>query len=341
MKKILLVTLKKTCDEISHLKLIHFIKKKESNISRKKKNIRCFYIFNNSFFFSSSHFPFYCTSNGTKRIMTATKTDIQRLIECCICCDYLTEVRETPCCHQLFCYTCIQSWLAKPTKVCPRCRSNTLTEQSLLKNIVIQRFVDNLQFDCPNALKGCSVKVPRCDLIKHKRLCSYSSEKLAQKHRSKLEESRNLLIKYKEGKMHLTENILLDLAKLFSTEHEYDHAKECLQMIKEKNNSQEILILQAQIERDTNQYDKALELYTKAYSLANSISQRIELLTSKGHLLLKKAQYEQAKDTFTQALDLLKYDDSSQTKAEILNSLGLIAKKCSDVKKKKSYLIFD
>ncbi|CAF5127991.1 unnamed protein product, partial [Rotaria sp. Silwood1] len=116
--------------------------------------------------------------------------------------------------------------------------------------------------------------------------------------------------------------------------HDYDNAKECLQMIKDQNNLQEILILQAQIEQDTNQYDKALELYTKAYSLAKTISQRIELLSSKGYLLLKKAQYEQAKDIFQQALDLLRIDDESQTKVELLNALGLIAKKCSDVIKK-------
>jgi len=266
--------------------------------------------------------------------MTATKTDIQRLIECCICCDYLTEVRETPCCHQLFCYSCIQSWLGKSTKTCPRCRSTTLTEQNLLKNIVIQRFVDNLQFDCPNALQGCLVKISKCDLIKHKRICLYSPDKLAQKYKSKLEESRILLLRIKEGKMNITDNILYDLAKLFYTEHEYDNANECLDMIKDKNNLQEIIILQAKIQRDTNQYDKALELYTKAYSLANSISQRIELLSSKGHLLLKKAQYDQAKDIFTQALDLLRSGDTSQLKAEILNALGLIAKKCSDVRKK-------
>jgi tetratricopeptide (TPR) repeat protein len=210
-----------------------------------------------------------------------------------------------------------------------------LTEQSLLRNIVIERFVDNLQFDCPNALQGCSVKVSKCDLIKHKRLCSYTSEKLAQKHRLKLEESRNLLTKYKEGKMQISDNIFFDLAELFYSEHEYSHAKECLEFIKEKSNSQKLIILQAHIERETNQYDKALELYTKAYASANSISQRIELLEAKGLLLLKKAQYEQAKDVFSQALDLLRPNDTTQTKVKILNSLGLIAKKCSDVKKEK------
>ncbi|CAF3328745.1 unnamed protein product [Rotaria socialis] len=262
--------------------------------------------------------------------MTATKNDIQRLIECCICCDYLTDVRETPCCHQLFCYSCIQSWLKKPTKNCPRCRSTTLTEQSLLKNIVVQRFVDNLQFDCPNALQGCSLKISRCDLVKHTRLCLYSPEKLANKQRLKLDESRSLLLRFKEGKTFITDKVLFDLAKLFYDEHDCNSARECLQMIKDQDNSQELIILQAKIEQDTNHYDKALELYSKAYTLVKSNSQRIELLSAKGHLLSKKGQYEQAKDAFSQALDLLPSDDDSHMKAEILNALGLIAKKCSD-----------
>ena len=267
--------------------------------------------------------------------MTATKADIQRLIECSICCDYLTDVRETPCCHQLFCYSCIQSWLQKSTKTCPKCRTPTLTEQSLLKNVVIQRLVDNLQFDCPNTLQGCLMKVPRSELNKHKRTCAYSPEKLAQKQRMKLEESRNLLSKHKDGKVHLTDNILADLAKLFYTEHDYTQAKECLQMLNGKSQSQELLIVQAHSERECNQYDKALELYSKAYSTANSTTQRIEILQSKGQIFLKKAQYEQARETFRQALVLLPSDDTSQTKAKLLNALGLVAKKCSDVSEEK------
>lgn len=265
--------------------------------------------------------------------MTATKADIQRLIECSICCDYLSEVRETPCCHQLFCYSCIQSWLYKSTKNCPKCGMATLTEQSLLKNIVIQRLVDNLQFDCPNALHGCLMKVPRSELEKHKRTCSYSPDKLAQKQRLKLDESRNLLTRHKDGKVQLTANILSDLAQLFYAEHEYTQAKECLQMINDKTKSPDLLILHGHIERECNQYDKALELYSKAYSTANSTAQRIEILQSKGHILLKKAQYDQAKETFRQALVLLPSDDTSQTKAKLLNALGLVAKKRSDVSK--------
>ncbi|UJR09936.1 hypothetical protein I4U23_014158 [Adineta vaga] len=261
--------------------------------------------------------------------MAASKSEIQR-IECCICCDYLTDVRETPCCHQLFCYTCIQSWLQKSTKNCPRCRSTTLIEQNLIKNIVIQRFVDNLLFECPNTLQGCEAKVPKSDLIKHQRLCTFSAEKLAAQQQAKLEESRTKLLRCKDGKMQITDNVLYDLAKLFYTEHDYDGAKDCIELMKEKEHSQKIIILQAQIERDTNHFDKALALYMKAYTYVNSIAQRIELLSARGYILLKKAQYEDARNVYTQALDLLRPNDESQIKAEILNALGLIDKKCSN-----------
>ncbi|CAF1410302.1 unnamed protein product [Adineta steineri] len=262
--------------------------------------------------------------------MTATQKDIQLLIECCICCDYLTDVRETPCCHQLFCCSCIQLWLQTSTKNCPRCRSTILTEETLTKNIVIQRFVDNLQFDCPYKLQGCPAKVPRCDLTEHKQACTYSPEKLDNKHQKKLVELRALLRRYKTKKPRTTDNEYYDLAKSFYTEHEFNDARECLQLIKDKKNSSEIIILEAQIERDDSHYDQALELYTKAYSLAKSIPKRIEILLAKGYLYIKKAQYGQAKDTFQQALELLSADDQSQTKAEILNAFGLVAKKCSE-----------
>jgi uncharacterized protein HemY len=264
--------------------------------------------------------------------MTATQNEIQQLIECCICCDYLTEVRETPCCHQLFCLTCIQSWLQTSARNCPRCRSTILTEENLTKNIVIQRFVDNLQFDCPHKLQGCPSKIPRCDLIQHKSTCSYAPDVLANKRREKLKELHGLLTKYKSGKPRPTDNNLYDLAKAFHTEHEYKTARECLQMIKNKKNVPEmVLTLQAQIEQDENHYDQALELYAQAYLAAHSDAKRIEILLAQGHLYVKKAQYGEAKDTFQKAFDLLPQDDRSQTKAEILNSFGLVAKKCSEV----------
>ena len=264
--------------------------------------------------------------------MTATQNDIQRLIECCICCDYLTEVSETPCCHYLFCHACIVSWLKTSTKSCPQCRSTSLTEQTLTKNFVIQRFVDNLEFDCPHKLQGCPAKVPRCDLIQHKRLCQYSPGKLADKNRQKLEELRVLLAKYKAERSHIPDNSIYDLAKLFYEEHEYQLARECLMLIKNTKDLPEMIQFLAQIERDDGHYDQALEFFTQAYSLTNSVPKRIELLLARGHIYIKIGQYRQAKDTFKLALDLAETDDHPQIKAEIFNAIGLVAKKCSEVR---------
>ncbi|CAF1513511.1 unnamed protein product [Adineta ricciae] len=263
--------------------------------------------------------------------MTATQRDIQLLIECCICCDYLTDVRETPCCHQLFCLTCIQSWLQTATKNCPRCRSTTLTEENLMNNVVIQRFVDNLQFDCPHKLQGCPAKVPRVDLIIHKQTCQYSPEKLDSKHRKKVEELQVLLTRYRSKKNQTTDRMFYDLAKSFYAEHELKHARECLKLIKDTKRLPETILLQAQLERDENHYDEAFQLYTQAYNRATSNVERIEILLATGHLYLKKAQYNHAKDAFQHALDLVQNNaEKSQTKAEILNAFGLVAKKCSE-----------
>ena len=269
------------------------------------------------------------------KVMSASPSEIQRLIECSICCDYLNDVRESPCCHNLFCYNCIRNWLEKPTRHCPRCRYDNLIEQHLLVNVVIQRFVNNLLFDCPNKVQGCSFKAKRSDLEKHSGVCSFSPNKLEEKQRIKRQERRSLLSKCKQGKTEITDNALYDLAKLFLDEREVDSSKECLQMIKDqkKFNTQDVWILQAQGERDNGNFDKALELYEKAYAQAKQPGQRIRLLISIGQIRLKKAQYNQAEQSFSRANELLPIDDRSSNKVEILNALGLIAKKCSDVRK--------
>lgn len=264
--------------------------------------------------------------------MTATENEIQRLIECCICCDYLTDVSETPCCHQLFCRSCILSWLQTSTKNCPRCRSTTLSPQTLTKNVIIQRFVDNLEFDCPNKLQGCPARIPRCDLAQHKILCQYSPEKLVNKQRKKLIELEALFQKFTNKAKRGTDRDFYDLAVLFYNEHEYQRARDCLQLIKDKKAIPEMVNLRAKIERDDSHYDQALELYTEAYSLTEAIPERIEILLDKGHIYVKKAQYGLAKDILTQALELSETDDNPERKARILNAIGLVAKKCSEVR---------
>jgi tetratricopeptide (TPR) repeat protein len=267
--------------------------------------------------------------------MTATKTDIQQLTECCICCicsDYVTELRETPCCHQLFCLTCIQSYLNQSVKDCPLCKRPSLTEDSLLTNVVVQRLVDNLQLDCPYKLEGCQAKVPRCDLIQHKQSCEYSPEKLANKKQEKINELKPLLRKYNDPKSHVNDKTLYDLAKSLHEQHAYAEARQCFEKMKTRN-SFEAIFLQAQIERDDGQFDEALRLYNQLDSLEKSIPQLIELLLAEGHTFFEMAKYTEANDAFTRALHLLSNDNSSRTqkKAEILNAIGRVAKKCSDV----------
>ena len=258
--------------------------------------------------------------------MTATPNDIQRLIECCICCDYLTDVRETPCCHQLFCQACIQSWLATSSRTCPRCRATNLANDTLLHNVVIQRFVDDLQFDCPYKLEGCPAQVPRSDLLAHKNACSYSEEKLRHQREVKLKELQKQLAQYKSNKARVTDESYLALARGFHEQKEYRTARECLQLIKNKTKPPGFILVQAQIERDDNHYDLALQLYGQALTQARSLDERIEILLAQGHLLLKRAQYNQAKDTFRQALGLLPAGNSLQKRAEILNACGLVSK---------------
>ncbi|CAF1352598.1 unnamed protein product [Rotaria sp. Silwood1] len=264
--------------------------------------------------------------------MIATQDEFQILIECCICCDYLTDVRETPCCHQLFCLACIQSWLRQSAQNCPRCRSTTLTEQTLTTNIVIQRFVDNAQFNCPNKLQGCPAKVSRSHLTQHKQSCPYSPDNLTNQREQKLSELRLKLRQYGSEKIRTKEkdNAYYDLAKAFYEERSYDEARQCLKMIKGMQNVFDVMTLSAQIERDDGQYDKALQIYTDVYLKAKSNPQRIELLLASGHIYFKKAKYTEAQDKFIRALNLLPHNDQSQKKAEILNGIGLLAKKCSD-----------
>ncbi|CAF2776757.1 unnamed protein product [Rotaria sp. Silwood2] len=264
--------------------------------------------------------------------MIASQDEFQILIECCICCDYLTDVRETPCCHQLFCFACIQSWLRQSAQSCPRCSSTALTEQTLTTNVVIQRFVDNVQFNCPNKLQGCPAKVPRSDLTQHKQSCPYSPDNLTNQREQKLSELRLQLRQYSNAKTRTKEkdNAFYDLAKAFHQEHAYDEARQCLKMMKGMQNVFDVMTLSAKIELDDGQYDKALEIYTDVYLKAKSNPQRIELFLASGHIYLKKAKYTEAQDKFIRALNLLPNNDKSQKKAEILNGIGLLAKKCSD-----------
>ena len=199
-------------------------------------------------------------------IMITTLNETQSLIECCICCDYLNNVRESPCCHQLFCLNCIESWLNKSGQICPRCCSTEISKETLLRNMAVQNYIDNMQFDCPNKLQGCSIKLPRSQLFHHKQSCSFAPEKLTYQREQKLSELRLVLQQELNGKTHGKEkdNALYELAKAFYKEHGFDEARQCLKMIKSIRNAFDIMILSAQIEQDDGRYEKALEFFTDA-----------------------------------------------------------------------------
>ena len=263
--------------------------------------------------------------------MTARPNNIERLIECCICCDYLSDVRETPCCHQLFCQICIRSWLENSNTTCPRCRASNLTVANLLQNIVIQRFVDDLLFDCPFKIEGCPAQVPRVDLEVHKQICSYSSERVKQERQRKLTDLKSKLIAYRTSKTRVDDRTFFELAKSFHAAHQYDSARDCITSIKKPNLIPELVLLQAQIENDDNNYGGALTFYDRALAATVTNSSRIPILLAKGQIHLKSAQYTQAKENFHRAFDLLDRNASPQSRAEVLNSCGLLAKKCSEV----------
>jgi hypothetical protein len=95
-----------------------------------------------------------------------------------------------------------------------------LTEQTLTTNVVIQRFVDNVHFNCPNKLQGCPAKVPRSDLTQHKQSCHYSPDNLTNQREQNLSELRLKLRQYSDAKTRTKEkdNALYDLAKAFYEE---------------------------------------------------------------------------------------------------------------------------
>jgi len=107
----------------------------------------------------------------------------QVLTECPICCDFLQNVLETHCCHNLFCNQCLTDWRATQ-RTCPGCRAN-LDLERCHANIPIQRFVDGLPLDCPYKLSGCNAKVPRSEVERHKGLCAYHPDKIAEQKKKK------------------------------------------------------------------------------------------------------------------------------------------------------------
>lgn len=112
------------------------------------------------------------------------------IIECGICVDFLQDAQETPCNH-LFCGGCLRGWLRQRPS-CPICRAPVASENLLRPAVVIQRFVDSMTLDCPNA--GCPVTPSRRDLSSHLAACEFRPEKvlLQQQQRRAALEARSV-----------------------------------------------------------------------------------------------------------------------------------------------------
>jgi hypothetical protein len=78
------------------------------------------------------------------------------LLDCPICSEKFTNAHETSCCHHCFCKACAEEWINK-TKTCPSCRKE-ISSNDLSASVPIQRLVDILPVECPNAAKGCDAR---------------------------------------------------------------------------------------------------------------------------------------------------------------------------------------
>jgi hypothetical protein len=94
----------------------------------------------------------------------------EHFLTCPMCLELATEPRETNCCHQLFCLSCIQL-----PRQCPICRADRLTYS---ENVLVARLLDAFPATCPF---GCSSAVTRGNLEEHTKKCDRNTEKCDSK----------------------------------------------------------------------------------------------------------------------------------------------------------------
>jgi len=97
----------------------------------------------------------------------------ERLLECPICEDIYDDVVETPCCHKCYCRNCIASWIAK-SRTCPECRTPLANHDECIKNLPVQRFVNNLRIPCPFVTFGCQDNITRGIMHEHMEKCNFA-----------------------------------------------------------------------------------------------------------------------------------------------------------------------
>ncbi|CAI2362722.1 unnamed protein product [Moneuplotes crassus] len=87
------------------------------------------------------------------------------LVNCPICLDMIEDATETPCCHNIFCETCISK-----TDKCPICQSEYYAYQ-LTPNIPMRRLINEILMKCKN--EGCETECTKANLEKHLEVCLY------------------------------------------------------------------------------------------------------------------------------------------------------------------------
>lgn len=286
------------------------------------------------------------------------EVQIQGLIECPICCDYLKDVLESQCCHTLYCKQCLTNW-RNANSTCPGCRSK-IDVSKCTQNIPIQRFVDSIPFACPFKLNGCPAKVPRSELEKHKLLCLFRPEKLAELKKQKTEELNRMKLKLearekelqskvarikKEEKIKALKELYKDLIELSRSLMDVGEYTEALKIVEraqkycvEVHGTQSVELaecnnLMALILSGDAKYEKALSILEGCVKIAVVIKmaeKQTEFLINQGNTLMKLAKYNEAAEKFNEALKVKDTFNLSATKmAEILNAIGLVAKKRS------------
>eukprot|EP01113_Clastostelium_recurvatum_P032291 TRINITY_DN4129_c0_g1_i1.p1 TRINITY_DN4129_c0_g1~~TRINITY_DN4129_c0_g1_i1.p1 ORF type:complete len:658 (-),score=71.51 TRINITY_DN4129_c0_g1_i1:133-2106(-) len=277
---------------------------------------------------------------------------LKSLIECAICCDFLEEPAEAPCCHNLFCHECLVAWNRSSRGACPSCRK-PLNLDALLKNIPIQRFVEGMPVDCPHKLQGCDARPTRSDLAKHRELCSFSKaamETLRSQKSKDLREKLQKMLRDRPSDLLSYGMDLVELARELFEVGDYKSVEEIAQRlsqiaisIKEPQFEISSSYLLASVNKAEARYDAALELFqrTKRAAMeagdtneANNRKNVQDCLIHIGEVYLKQGKFLEAEQQYQEALS---HVTSDQEKGEILTQLGLVAKKCSDYDKAIKY----
>ncbi|CAE8645331.1 unnamed protein product [Polarella glacialis] len=96
--------------------------------------------------------------------------DLSAQFVCPICLEVCEDAVETPCCHNLFCYSCLLSKEHHIEK-CPICK-RVLQAGSVCANVPVRRMISDLPCSC--RLDGCDARgLRRRDLTQHEVQCGF------------------------------------------------------------------------------------------------------------------------------------------------------------------------